>query len=243
MLLGGTARSSCQARHRAITSALVRPSVAEMVASSAFVLASGQLQLVDDDDRRALGLGRQSMLEAKRTNLLGQVMRHGCERPGRGPCRRRGTAERVPSAVTGAARTLLLVHLRAGARDFGAALGLVRALLASWQAASARRAAGCPRADRGRKSPSESSTSPASSPLERCDLRSMILSLSGRSLAFGAARADRAQASAALRRQLRSLDAHRGRRIQPPLRTGNRTADQDQAALGVGRRRSRDSAW
>src|SRR5690606_5792033 len=31
--------------------------------------------------------------------------------------------------VTGAARTLLLVHLGAGARDLGATLGLVRALL------------------------------------------------------------------------------------------------------------------
>ena len=42
------------------------------------------------------------------------------------------TAAELRSAsrmVTGAARTLLLVHLGAGARDFGAALGLMRALL------------------------------------------------------------------------------------------------------------------
>src|SRR5690606_155129 len=45
---------------------------------------------------------------------------------------RLATAAELRSAsgmVTGAARTLLLVHLGAGARDFRAALGLVRALL------------------------------------------------------------------------------------------------------------------
>jgi hypothetical protein len=68
------------------------------------------------------------VLQAERTNLLGQVVLVAAH----DRTVRLAAAAKLRSAsrmVAGAARTLLLVHLGAGARDFGAALGLVRALL------------------------------------------------------------------------------------------------------------------
>ena len=110
-----------------MSSALVRPSFAKF-ADQRLGLGLGQLQLVDDDDASRLGLGRQRMLQAERAHLLRQVVLMAADDRAVGLA----AAAELRSAsrmVTGAARTLLLVHLGAGARDFGAALGLVRALL------------------------------------------------------------------------------------------------------------------
>src|SRR6185312_6109197 len=92
-------------------------------------LGLGQLQIVDDDQVRRLGFGRKSVLQPKGAHLLRQVMLMAAH----DRAMRLAAAAKLRSAcrmVTGAARTLLLVHLGAGAGHFGTALGLVGALLA-----------------------------------------------------------------------------------------------------------------
>src|SRR6478736_1087749 len=87
------------------------------------------LRIVDHDQPAVLGLRRQRMLERQRAHLLRQA----------GLVRANNRAERTATAaelrhagraVTGATGALLLVHLLAGAPDFGAAFCLVRSGLA-----------------------------------------------------------------------------------------------------------------
>src|SRR6202000_1686812 len=92
-------------------------------------LGGFELGIFDDDEIAVLGLGRERVLESHRAHLLRQV------RGMRANHRPEGTAaaaelRHAGRAMASAARTLLLVHLLAGAPDLGAALGLVRAGLA-----------------------------------------------------------------------------------------------------------------
>ena len=137
-------------------------------------LGFGQHQLVDDDDRRALGLGRQRMLAGQEREPSSAGHAHGCERPGREPCRRRGTAEREPNGDGRGPYPSACTSWRRCAR-FRRGPWPCACPAASWQAASARRAAGCLRADRGRKSRRRVSTLPASLPPSVVTLRSIIL--------------------------------------------------------------------
>src|SRR5690606_7563091 len=86
-------------------------------------------QVIDNDQVRSLGLGGKRMTQTKRPHLLRQGV---LVAPGNRSvslttaAELRGTSRRV----TGAARTLLTVHLGTGASDVRTALCSVRALLA-----------------------------------------------------------------------------------------------------------------
>src|SRR5690606_36388186 len=88
----------------------------------------GRHQAIDDDHVFGLQLCRKGMAKGKRANLLRQVV--GMAADDRAVGATTATELRGTSGmVTGAAGTLLLVHLLAGARDLGPRLGLVGALL------------------------------------------------------------------------------------------------------------------
>ena len=77
---------------------------------------------------RLRSLADSARLQTESANLLRQVM--GVAANNRAVSLTAATELRSASRmVTSAARTLLLEHLGAGARNFGATLGLVRALL------------------------------------------------------------------------------------------------------------------
>src|SRR5262249_1544985 len=85
-----------------------------------------ELGRLDDDEIAVLGLGGERMLESHRAHLLRQIGGVGANH------RAKGTAaaaelRHAGRAMASATRTLLLVHLLAGAPDLGAALGLVGA--------------------------------------------------------------------------------------------------------------------
>src|SRR6185312_16966931 len=80
----------------------------------------------DDDEVAVLGFGGERMLESECAYLLRQVGGVRAHHRAEGPA---AAAElrHAGRTVASATRTLLLVHLLAGAPDLGAALGLVRA--------------------------------------------------------------------------------------------------------------------
>src|SRR6185312_15162008 len=94
-------------------------------------LGLGRFQLgrLDDDEIAVLGFGGERVLESQCAHLLRQVGGMGADHWAKGSA---AAAElrHAGRAMASATRTLLLVHLLAGAPDLGAALGLVRAGLA-----------------------------------------------------------------------------------------------------------------
>jgi hypothetical protein len=215
-----------------MTSAFFRPSVSKL-ATSALVLAS---ESASSSTMMRLSMpwpwptGHASG-RARGPSWEGHA--RGCERPGRGPCRRRGTAERVPNGDERGPYPSACTSWRRCGR-FPRGPWPCACPAASWRAASARRAAGCPRAGRGRRSPPFSSTLPASLPARVVILRSIIPlpRRPSRAFASGFARSAAGFGASFRQRDLGGVAHH-----DPcTLRTaGDGAADEDEAAIDVGR--------
>ena len=132
-------------------------------------LGIGELHIVDDDERRVLGLGRERVLQSERADLLGQVVRMAAHHAGRRRGRRPGTAERwrrrggrcrCPSAC------------RASWSCGRCPSGSSTACVPAWRLASCQRTQRASRSARGSrpKIASLSSTEPAFVAVERGDI-------------------------------------------------------------------------
>ena len=133
-------------------------------------LGLGEPRVVDDDERRVLGLGRQRMpAGASARTFLGRSCAW-LRTAGRRRGRRRGTAARSPRR-DGRCRCPSACRSSSSVRSIvGAVLDRVRAGLALGELPADARAAGGRRAARGRRSPRRAR------PSRRCRRRSVVMS-------------------------------------------------------------------